>query len=149
MGRVKKAAKRYFDLPAWIGYEQIKYGASTLRGVADTALKVKKKSYNKETYKEAIKRLGLTEDQLERRCKQFQIFSYIYAGIFLVTFYYSTTLLIHSHKMAGAMAMLLSYASVALAIKEHFWYTQMKYKRLGFTLGEWFKALIGTYQGTK
>lgn len=95
-----------------------------------------------ETFEQAIKRMGLTEADLEKRKKMFttQVILYIVMS-FLVLIY--AIHLASTHEVTGMfMAILVSVLGLAYAFRSHFWLFQLKQRRLGCTFKEWLSSTI-------
>lgn len=140
--RIRRFAKTFVNFPRWMGVDELKSSGKRIGQMAKD-LMTPAKAQHHETFEEAVERLGLTEKDIAERMKGFLFQARVIALVALVIFIYAIYLFIASHIIAGFMAVLITGVAVSLAIKEHFRYFQMKQRRLGCTLGQWFKALIG------
>jgi intracellular multiplication protein IcmV len=133
----KVSRKTFFNPRAWLGYDELKNQTKT---IWDTlrALFTSSKPQRQETFEQAMQRLQLSEKDIKE--KQATYLNYAIAFIilavcsFLSSFYY----LIHHHTFSG---MILGFAVTTLfatqAFRFHFWYFQIKHRKLGCTYKEW------------
>lgn len=143
---IVKVTKPLVNFPAWMGLNQI---LSTAKGIKNTAkglVETTSKPVHDETFKEAIKRLHLSEKDIQQRQKTFYRNALIYAGIGLLLLGYAIYLVIGSHFAASFLSLVLFVLALALAFKQHFYYFQMKQRKLGCTVQDWLSAF---FRGTK
>ena len=97
-----------------------------------------------EKFESAIKRLGLTEEQLKQRQKGYLINSIVlfFLGIFFGIVGIKLTL--EKHVAAGLVTQLFTFISFCFALYMHFWFFQVKNRKLGCTLKEWWDNKITT-----
>lgn len=138
---VRKQLKSFVNFPKWMGAKDI---GSTGKSVYNALKKVvSKDSTFKETYDEAIKRMGLDEAHLAQRQAGFLRTSVFYLVMALGMMLYMLYLFSESHWHAAIMTLSISAILLSFAFREHFWYTQMKHKRLGMTFQDWLSATFG------
>ena len=133
--------KRFVDVSAWLGTAEIKRNTGNLKQLAKMLFTVKKPEVN-ETFEEAVKRYNLTEADLEQKQKHYLITSSLCFALFLGILSYTVYLFSVGHYMSFVMSAMVSLLASAFFFKEHFWYTQIKHRRLGFTFFEWFKSIL-------
>lgn len=93
-----------------------------------------------ETFAQAMKRLGLTEEQLQKRRKIFQIQLGIYSlGAIAVTIYMAFLLSAGHWISVWSCAVIIIFLAVN-ALKCHFWLFQIKQRKLGCTIKEWLNS---------
>ena len=138
---VRGTFKRFFDVSAWLGTSEIKRNTNSLKGLM-RYLFVVQKPERKETFSEAVERYALDAKALKERQQQFFLTAMIYLGCCLGVFFYAIYLYIKAHYQAMAIAIAFSFMLFSLFFREHFWYTQIKHKRLGFTFCEWCSSLF-------
>lgn len=95
-----------------------------------------------ETFEQAIKRLGITEQGLEERKKMYgiQVIIYLLTGIGALI--YAVFLVRAGEYMGMLMAFLAGGLAFAYAFRSHFWLFQLKQRRLGCTFKEWLSSSI-------
>jgi intracellular multiplication protein IcmV len=142
---IGKTGKFLFNVPGWMGLKEIKASG---KGIADTAkgLFYTYKSDRQETFDEAVVRLHLSEQDIQQRMKGFFKAALVYTVIALGLFLYTIYLLIGVYLGAAIISFLLSLLALTLAFRQHFYYFQMKQRRLGCTIKQWFHFLVGARQ---
>jgi intracellular multiplication protein IcmV len=85
-----------------------------------------------------VQRLSLTEADLAARQASLQRFSYFFSFISILVFGYTIYMLSRGHFLATFMAIAITAVSLAQAFRYHFWLTQLKQRRLGLSVREWF-----------
>lgn len=95
-----------------------------------------------ETFEQAIKRLGITEQGIEERKKMYAIQVLIYLLTGIAAFIYAVFLVRAGEFMGMLMAFLAGGLGFAYAFRSHFWLFQLKQRRLGCTFKEWLSSSI-------
>ena len=127
-----------FKVTKWLGTDQIK---DSTKSVVDVGrdLFVPQQADFPETFEEALKRLNITVEELEQRRREFtclMIFYLIIAllilcyGIYIVSYY--------KNYMGFVMCFAVTIFALTHAFRYHFWIYQIKNKKLGCSLKEWF-----------
>lgn len=142
MGKISKVFKSMVDVPSWMGAATLKDSAKGIKDLS-RSLFVPAKSEREETYEQAIARMGLTPEHLEKRKRSFFLASIVYLIVGLVFLSYTAYLFIRGAHVAVLLSGVLSMVALSLAVRENFWYFQMRERRLGCTLKEWFSFLMG------
>lgn len=127
-----------FRVTKWVGLDQIKANSRNLVNIGQSLITPQQANY-KETFEEALVRLNITEEQIQQRRKEFTRLMVIYLGISLLIFAYSI-FIVYKYKniMGFIMGFALTIFALTHAFKYHFWIYQIKHRRLGCTLREWF-----------
>lgn len=137
-----KVIKPLVNFPAWMGWKQIKDGAVAIKAISKTLVPSSKASRRKETFEQAVARLRLSEADLQQRMKQFRMMALLYLAMGVGLFAYAIYLFINFSFMAGLLSSVLTALALALFFRQHFWYFQMKQRKLGCTVKEWFYGLF-------
>jgi hypothetical protein len=136
--------KPFRDIPIMLGYSHIKSGAQTVRGLYASLLKMPamNAAAERETFEELRARLNISDEALLVRLRQLMLCALIYclAGIALIV--YAAVMYKRSFYMASLSCVSLSTMVFSFGFREHFWYIQFKYKRLGLTFKQWLQATI-------
>lgn len=146
---VGKLVKPFVNFPSWMGLRQL---SSSGKGIANTAKGIYQpdaganKVVRKETFAQAVKRLNLSEQDLQQRLKTFWNMTLVYIFVALGLFGYGACLCFDGHFAAAFLSFILTALALSLALRQHFWYFQIKQRRLGCSMKEWFK---GIFRGTK
>lgn len=135
----KRLTKSLVDVPRWMGYKQLVEMSKPIAGMAKD-LFIPKATKNTETFAEAMQRLNLTEVDLQQRAKEFKQLLMLWLVLFLAVFAYATYLAFQAAWYGFVPALTLSFLILIQALRQHFWLYQLKQRKLGCTLREWFYA---------
>lgn len=135
------AYKPAVNVSAWMGVDIIKSSSKYVWGIGKS-LFVPQKTTLTESFAEAVVRLKLTEEDLQQRKREFQRLFITYSIIALAIVAYSGYLFYSMSFVSGLMAILVSLLAFALAGRYHFWLFQLKHRKLGCTLHEWWYSKI-------
>lgn len=137
IGRIKKG----------LGIGELKESYKSLGSSAKEMFsREKTKNIIPETYEEAVIRLELTPEMIESRKKNLFRTALFYLAIALALFIYTLKLLFTGVFLGTFIGLVLTLIALGLAYRDHFWFTQMKQKRLGLSLKDWFTY---TFRGSK
>lgn len=145
---VGKLVKPFVNFPSWMGLRQL---SASGKGIANTAKSIYQpgdpnRVIRKETFEQAVERLHLSEQDLQQRMKTFWNMTLVYLFVALGLFGYGASLCVDGYFAAGFLSFILTVLALSLALRQHFWYFQIKRRKLGCTMKEWFK---GTFGGAK
>ena len=138
---VRGTFHRFFDVGSWLGMNEIRRNTGNLRELIRDLFTVSKPE-RRETFDEAIARYNLSEKDLEERMHKFFTTSMLYLGAFFCILLYSVYLFTQALYRPMIMSLAFSCVLFSMFFKEHFWYTQMKYRRLGFTFFQWLCSIF-------
>ncbi len=140
--RVGRVVKPLVDFPRWMGWGRLKDNTTIVTGMAKGLLTSKAATeYRHETFEEAAARLNLDEAAITARKKDLLRMTVFYLVIAVVLFLYAVYLFAVLGLFLGAiMGFVIGCVALTLAFRQHFWYIQMKYRRLGFTFNDWVNA---------
>ena len=138
---VRGSFKRFIDVGSWLGVEEIKRNTGNLKDLA-TSLFTVDKPERKESFEEAMRRYNLKNSDIEERKEQFFRVAMLYLFIFFCMLLYALYLYLHGLYRPTFMALAFACVLFSMFFREHFWYTQLKHKRLGFTFTEWVLSIF-------
>lgn len=133
---LKITRKTFFNPSAWLGYEQLKLHTSSLFGTLKAIFTVPTPT-RQETFEEAMERQGLTEEDLADQEKTYYTYAMLFVLIGALVFIYGFYLLARSSLGGWMLAMACTSLFYAQAFKYHFYYFQIKQRKLGCTFAEW------------
>ena len=139
--KMRSRFKKFYDVSAWLGTEEIKRNTKGLKDMLKSLFTISVPTH-KETYEEAVQRLNLTQQDLSHRKKQFFQAAMVYFILFLLLLFYAIYLYVHSKFLACFSASMVSLLVLSFFFREHFWYTQMKHRRLGMTFAQWILCIF-------
>lgn len=138
--RVKEAGSYVvnFKVTKWAGLDQIKDSTKSVANLGRNLFIAEQANYT-ETFEQAMQRLNITEEQLNARRKEFTRLMFIYLLISLAIFAYSIYVVaVYKNFMGFMMGFAITIYALTHVFKYHFWIYQIKHKKLGCTLREWF-----------
>ncbi len=151
--RIGRFVKPFVDFRPWLGTERISEDTKTISDAVKTLYdqqKIQSTPTAREDFSALCLRLGLSEHDVKKR----QIF-YLQTAIAcfvcaLLALAYAIIMLTHAHSFP---AMLISFAIGALlaavSFRYHFWWYQLKSRRLGTSVHDWFHyGLLGKEKKT-
>jgi intracellular multiplication protein IcmV len=148
-GFIKKSFGSMFNVTRWIAWGEIVGSSKIIWGITRNTLTTDRspKDAISETFEEAIQRLALTEDDIKIRQKTFLRNSIVYLIISMLLFAYVIYLLVNGYILATFTSLLLTSLVLVYAYREHFWYTQMKHRKLGLNFKIWWRLLFNINTG--
>lgn len=141
--------KTFFNPTAWLGLSNI---TETFRAIWNVirSLFVSPAVTNAETFDQAAKRLNLTEDDIQDSGQRFLLYALIFLVLGCCAFVYGVFLLIGHGTLSGLLlAAAVSALLLAQAFRFHFWFFQIKFRKLGCTFEEWRRGKPNTIEGPK
>lgn len=138
-----KVSKVFINPKGWLSYDEVKNNAKTVFGLFRRFFTPIKTEQRSETYEQALVRFGLNEQQAEAKKKKFLYSAIVYLIFGILFLAYFLYLLYHAKFLASFMAFILMVLMVLSFYREHFWYMQMKKKKLGCGFGDWVAFILG------
>lgn len=132
----------HFQFSRWMGYSDLKNNARGIKSLFKELSNQESGDFLKETFEEAASRLNLTNDQIVQRTMHFLKLAIFYFIAAFLIFCYGLYLYFSKDYIGAFMCLPVFSVLLSFSFKEHFWYTQMKHRRLGFTAKEWFASLL-------
>lgn len=144
---VKISRKTFFNPRGWLGYDSLKIQTNMLWRIV-RSLFVPAAPKRRETFEQALERLNITEEILQRNYTRYLFVAVIFAGLGVATILFGFWLLFHHHTFSG---FILSIPTAGLflvnAFRYHFWVFQIKHRKLGCTFNEWWQGRINHDDG--
>lgn len=138
---VRSGLKRFMDVSSWLGTSEIKRNTSNIRSLYKSLFYIDRGG-QKETFEEAVSRYKLNDTDIAQRLNGFYSMAMFYLFIYFLALCYIGWLLYYSSYNVAFIVFAFSMVVLAMFFRNHFWYTQVKHKRLGFTFQEWFFSLF-------
>jgi intracellular multiplication protein IcmV len=125
-----------------LGVEQLKQQTQGLKEIAVALVKVKK-TERQETFEAAMSRLRLTEADIQKREYEFKRLVLVFSLLAFFLILYLIYLLFEKAYFAslGTLGVLLIVAGQLF--RYHFWLYQIRCRKLGCSLKDWVKQLVG------
>ena len=124
------------NVPQWMGLGELKHHGLNIYNVVRSAF-TPQQAEHRESFEEAVARMGLSEQDLVTRQKYFFWMSLCYLAVALALLCYVGYLVWHHHFIAALLSSLLTILALALMYRESFYAMQMKRKKLGCTFRDW------------
>lgn len=136
--RIRNFFARTYNFKQWLGYGHVKNGATLVSSMASSLLHdIKPTKSIDESFEQAVNRLGLTEkDLISRQQGYFRNFWLMLLLALLLAIYCVYNFYIFNF-YAGFISMFMMLAAFSTSIFMHFWYFQIKKRKLGCTIKEW------------
>lgn len=127
----------------WYSKEEIKKQGSVLKDAFQALRNMNrvKDPKRKETFEQAMTRLGIDEDEIKIRQNTFMKAALIYFGFACVGIVYAVYLFARLHIFAGIQSGVLGAMLLVFAAREHFTAYQFKTRKL-VGVAEWFRNLF-------
>lgn len=132
-----------FRIDKWLGFETLKNNTKFYRDQLISLFHIQKAT-QPEKFEEAMIRLELTEEKLQLQKERYKYLTFFYSIISLALFIYAVCLYYRGNLMGACISFALTLYSLTNVFQYHLWYFQIKQKKLGCNIREWFKA---TYRG--
>lgn len=144
----KNIASKVFDfrVDRWMSLSYVKT-VSRQTGSLLKDLVVPKKASRTETFEQAMERLRLTEADIIQRQKEFRQLVCIFFIIACLIILYGLYMITKGYPMVGLISFCIALYALSQAFHFHFWLFQMKHRKLGCTLKEWFHSKIDNATG--
>jgi intracellular multiplication protein IcmV len=136
---VKRVGKTFFNVSAWVNYGQLSSFAKSIANLFKRLFIPAQATYT-ETFAEAMQRFNLSEEDIQRRIKNFILLVSLWLIIALGVLSYALYLAFAGSWHGFIACIGLMFISLAQAFRYHFWYFQLKQRRLGCTFRQWLNA---------
>lgn len=140
----KKGLFSGLNLKRWVGFNQIQDNGRVIGELFETVIKnpSQQETTRKESFEECMRRLNMTEEDLQKRIKHGKkIILFCFLGI-AATLVYLFYLLTNGRYIPSFVSFTLSLLFLAYAFREHFNIYQMRQRRLGCSFKEYFNSLF-------
>lgn len=134
----KVSRKTFFDPRGWADYDLAKVQSRELWNSSKNVLNTHiPEPEHVETFDQAMQRLNVKEEELSDISSTYLFFAGLFA-LFGLSMFGLTLVLLWGFYIAGAaLATAFSVFLFSQAFQYHFWYFQIKHRKLGCTFDEW------------
>lgn len=136
------AFKPFVNIFDWVGLRNIATQARFIGSSAKTYF-VPRKAEHPEKFNEAVKRLHLSEDDLLQKQNNFLKLAIIFAVIGVLIVIYSIYVAWFGYFSSFLLTLTVGILAFACAFRYHFWWFQVKQRKLGCTIKEWLASGFG------
>ncbi len=143
---LKISRKTFFNPTAWLGLNQIQTQTNIItRQIKGLLVRSQPKII--ETFSDAMIRLNLSEEKLQRTQARYRHYTWIFLGLASATLLYGFYYFLHCHLIRGwLLLVMMATLFASQAFKYDFLVFQMKHRHLGCTLREWWSGKISDDQ---
>lgn len=141
--RIVKLFSSIFNVRYWFDWERVKSFTLYLTNGIKRFF-VPQQTQDTESFTEAANKLNIDEAGLLSKQKALFRLSMLMVTLAGLIFGYSLYQLFFGTFRAVIVSLVVSMIALTLAFRYHFWYFQIKHRKLGCTFNEWYKqALLG------
>ena len=140
---VKNFLISFINVPAWMGLSGLRRTAGDISRMSRELFTFSRPPVREETFEQAVARFNLSEADLQQRQSAFGRLALVYLFVAGCLIIYAAYLWYKHDYLSVLMTLVLVLVAASFAFKEHFWYVQMRQRRLGLTPKDWFLFLIG------
>jgi intracellular multiplication protein IcmV len=131
----------------WLALNEIMFYARLIKDAWKDLLHLGKRDKTiptNETFEEAMLRLQISEEEISKRRKYFFYYFLIYGFVTIAAIIYWIHLLnSKSSFLALVVGFIISIMMLVYTAKEHYWYMQMKLRKLNCTYKDWLAFICG------
>ena len=143
--RTVSTFKNIFNVREWLDYNRLKsFTVYLYHGIRKMVVPGATSDEKKMSFEAAVKEMKLTDEALKSRALglyRLSLLMCVIAGLIAVYCIYHIYL---GNIAAALLSLIVMMISLALACRYHFWYFQIKKRKLGCTLKEWYQeGLLG------
>lgn len=144
--RIFRGIKNLFnpitDYKTGTDYDRHKETVSAFKGMVQR-LFVVQKARQVEDFDQAMRRLHFSEQDIQQRKRAFFRLVIVMLLLTIGVFAYFLYHLSSRHILAMMVSFVLTLLCATMTFRYHFWYSQLKQRKLGMTFKEWFvKGLL-------
>jgi intracellular multiplication protein IcmV len=145
----KVSGKTFFNPTGWVGYSEVKTHTNVIWSIVRGLFVPSITTVHAETFDEALKRMDLTEEEVAQRSETYLNYALFFITLCVLLVIYAFYLAIVHRTVAGfALGIVSAGLFAAQAFKYHFWYSQIKLRKLGLTYQQWLDSLMGKSPGS-
>lgn len=141
--RIVKVIKRVINIRTWSDWDRIKSFTSYLVN-GFKRLFVPQKAVTTESFEAAMARMNISEADLNSKQKALYRLSQVMISTAILLFVYAGYQVFYGSLKATVVSLVVTMIALVLAFRYHFWYFQIKHRKLGCSFLEWYRqGLLG------
>lgn len=139
----KKVAGKVVDVRVdkWVSWSYLTETADKFKVIVMDIAVPKKATYS-ETFKDAVQRLDLSDEDIEARKKEFTRLFYFFIGLAVTVIAYALYTAFKGSLIPSLISFCLALYCLTQAFRFHFWLFQIKNRKLGCTFKEWLNSTV-------
>lgn len=140
---VKNTFKANTNVKGWSGWSQLKDNAQIVKNFAqDLKAPNGTTAVQAQTFESAMKSYGLTENDIKRLTRNHFLTAVICVAFSLAAFLWMFHLIYKGLFLSSLVSLSLSALMAAYGFREHFFYFQLKQRKLNCTVKEWASSFV-------
>lgn len=124
------------DVPQWMGYDWLIYPFASIANQAKRFF-IPQTGSREESFEEAIARFGLTETDLFLKQRSCMVLAITFLCMAIVTLFNALYLFWRTAFFGGGFSVVLALCCLCLAFRYHFWVFQIRNRKLGCSVEDW------------
>ncbi|KTC85191.1 type IVB secretion system protein IcmV [Legionella brunensis] len=137
--RIVTIFKRIFNVRAWLDFERLKACTSYIVAGFQKLFIPRQPKGQTESFEEAIAKMNLSEADLQAKKIALYRLSILMITAATCIFFYAAYHLYYGSYKAFIISLVLVLVALVLAFRYHFWYFQIKERKLGCSFNEWYR----------
>lgn len=141
--RVGRVVTRIINIRFWFDWDRMKaFTAALMNGIK--GMFVPQQSVTSESFNDAKTRMNLSDDELLSKQNALFRLSMLMLFVAVLLLGYSGYQLFYGSLKAFLVSLVVTLIALVLAFRYHFWYFQIKHRKLGCSINEWYRqGLLG------
>lgn len=142
--RIRKFIGSMYNFKGWLGYQEIASGANVIKDAVNTFTNTEEihRKYPSEKFQEAAARMNLSQADIENLEHGYYRNFLVFLAVGLMIALYSLYRFAMGQWLSGWVSMMMMIVIFVFSLASHFWYFQIKHRKLGCTFREWYKNKI-------
>lgn len=136
--RITQVFKRIVNVRAWSDFDRMK-AYTVYLGTGIKKMFVPQKNTKAESFTAALKRLNISEQDLKAKQAALYRLSVLMCAFAALILCYTLFHLYYGNFKAVLVSWIVMLLALVLAFRYHFWYFQIKERKLGCSLKEWYR----------
>lgn len=135
---IVRTFNRVINIRGWLDFERVRsFTLYLLNGLK--RLFVPQPQGADKPFEAVVKKMQLTEEDLILKQRALKRLSILMVTIAVIVESYALYLLFNAYFSAAILSVVVGMLALVLAFRYHFWYFQIKQRKLGCTLLEWYE----------
>lgn len=135
---IVNAFNRIINIRAWFDLARIKAATTYLLNGTKKFL-IPQSAEAGESFEQAVAKFKLTETDLKLKQKALWRLSVLMVTVAGLIFIYCCYNIFLGHFIAAGLSLIVTFIALVLGFRYHFWYFQIKQRKLGCTFRQWYK----------
>lgn len=136
--RIVNVVKSIFNVRRWSDFDRMK-AFTVYLGDGFKKMFVPQRQQGGQTFEEAMSKYHLTEADLIQQQKALYRLSILMCAAAFLIFSYAVFNIFYGSIIAMLISLVVTLIALSLAFRYHFWYYQIKVRKLGCSFKEWYR----------